>query len=106
MRPATTAASGAVDEAYLEPSFLRRLTWLDWAFALLLAVGAGVALSRYGQWMNGYDKAVLIAAVPTFALLGWHWKPVRPLMVGLAVLSLFAVQLYQGQLARANRPSS
>ncbi|MGO4764639.1 c-type cytochrome biogenesis protein CcsB [Cupriavidus sp. 2KB_3] len=90
-------------EAYLEPSFLRRLGWLDWAFALLLAVGAGFALTRYGAWMNVYDKAVLVAAVPTFALLGWHWKPVRPLMVGMAVLALFAIQLYQGNLARAEQ---
>lgn len=91
------------DAAYLEPSFLRRLSWVDWGFALLLVVGAGFALARYGHWMNVYDKAVLIAAVPTFALLGWHWKPVRPLMVGIAFLSLFAIQLYQGSLARADQ---
>ncbi len=100
MRGTTRADTGAADEAYLEPSFLRRLTWVDWLFALALAVGAGVALSQYGQWMNGYDKAVLIGAVPTFALLGWHWKAVRPLMLALTALSLFAIQLYQGQLAR------
>lgn len=91
------------DAAYLEPSFLRRLSWVDWGFELLLVVGAGFALARYGHWMNVYDKAVLIAAVPTFALLGWHWKPVRPLMVGIAFLSLFAIQLYQGSLARADQ---
>jgi cytochrome c-type biogenesis protein CcsB len=91
------------DVAYLEPSFLGRLSWVDWGFALLLVVGAGFALARYGHWMNVYDKAVLIAAVPTFALLGWHWKPVRPLMVGIAFLSLFAIQLYQGSLARADQ---
>ena len=98
-------ASTAVDasEAYLEPAVLRRLGWLDWAFALLLVVGAGFALTRYGAWMNVYDKAVLVAAVPTFALLGWHWKAVRPLMVGMAVLALFAIQLYQGNLARAEQ---
>lgn len=100
---ATPAHGGAGDEAYLEPSFLRRLTWVDWLFALALAVGAGIALSQYAQWMDGYDKAVLIGAVPAFALLGWHWKPVRPLMLGLTVLSLFAIQLYQGQLARADQ---
>ncbi|MBP0622609.1 c-type cytochrome biogenesis protein CcsB [Cupriavidus consociatus] len=100
---ATPAPGGIGDEAYLEPSFLRRLTWVDWLFALALAVGAGVALSQYGQWMDGYDKAVLIGAVPAFALLGWHWKAVRPLMLGLTVLSLFAIQLYQGQLARADQ---
>ncbi|CAG2136258.1 Cytochrome c biogenesis protein CcsA [Cupriavidus campinensis] len=109
-RASTNAANVAnatmamdASEAYLEPSFLRRLGWLDWAFALLLVVGAGFALTRYGAWMNVYDKAVLVAAVPTFALLGWHWKPVRPLMVGMAVLALFAIQLYQGNLARAEQ---
>ncbi|RZT32469.1 c-type cytochrome biogenesis protein CcsB [Cupriavidus agavae] len=99
--PATSEA--ALDADYLEPSFLRRLTWVDWAFALLLVVGAGFALAQYGHWMNVYDKAVLIAAVPTFALLGWHWKAVRPLMVGIAVLSLLAIQLYHGNLARAEQ---
>lgn len=93
----------AADLSYLEPSFLRRLSWVDWAYALLLVVGAGFALSRYGEWMDGYDKGVLIGAVPTFALLGWHWKPVRALMAVLAVLALFAVQLYQGDLARAEQ---
>lgn len=93
----------AADLSYLEPSFLRRLSWVDWVYALLLVVGAGFALSRYGQWMDGYDKGVLIGAVPTFALLGWHWKPVRVLMAVLAVLALFAVQLYQGELARAEQ---
>ena len=100
---AANASMADASEAYLEPSFLRRLGWLDWAFALLLVVGAGFALTRYGAWMNVYDKAVLVAAVPTFALLGWHWKAVRPLMVGMAVLALFAIQLYQGDLARAEQ---
>ncbi|MWL88656.1 c-type cytochrome biogenesis protein CcsB [Cupriavidus sp. SW-Y-13] len=94
-------ADASFDAEYLEPSFLRRLTWVDWAFALLLVAGAGFALAQYGHWMNVYDKAVLIASVPTFALLGWHWKAVRPLMVGIAVLSLLAIQMYQGNLARA-----
>ncbi|WP_029043787.1 c-type cytochrome biogenesis protein CcsB [Cupriavidus sp. WS] len=106
--PASTAARASAgipagDQAYLEPSFLRRLGWTDWLFALLLALGAGFALARYGEWMNVYDKGVLIAAVPTFALLGWHWKPLRLLMVALAVLALFAIQLYHGQLARAEQ---
>ena len=105
----TVAANDAPNDAahleadYLEPSFLRRLSWVDWAFAVMLVIGAGFALMQYGHWMNVYDKAVLIAAVPTFALLGWHWKPVRPLMVGITVLSLFAIQLYQGNLARAEQ---
>ena len=44
---------------------------------------------------------------PTFAWLGWQWKPVRWLMVLLAVLSLWAVSLYSGLQAaptEMNRP--
>jgi len=95
--------AAALEADYLEPSFLRRLGPVDWIFALLLVAGAGFALMRYGHWMNVYDKAVLIAAVPTFALLGWHWKAVRPLMAGIAVLSLSGIQLYHGDLARAEQ---
>ena len=45
----------------------------------------------------------VVRPVRAAALLGWHWKPVRLLMVTLTVLSLFAIQLYQGQLPRAEQ---
>lgn len=101
--PAADQPSGTEPLLALEPSYFRRLSWVDWLFALLLAVGAGVALANYGQWMDVYDKGVLIAAVPTFAWLGWNWKPVRLLMVTLTVTSLLAIQVYQGDLARAEQ---
>jgi cytochrome c-type biogenesis protein CcsB len=40
--------------------------------------------------------------VPVFVTLGWRWKPVRLLIASIAVVSLFAIQLYQGDLARAD----
>lgn len=101
--PAAARDAAAPEGVYMQPPLLRRLSWLDWVYAVLLAVGAGFALTRYGQWMDGYDKGVLVASVPTFALMGWYWKPVRPLMAGLTVLSLLAIQLYQGDLARAEQ---
>src|SRR6201994_4972625 len=56
--------------------------------------------------MNYYDKLVLVCSVPVFVVLGWRWKPVRPLMVGIAALSLLAIQIYHGDLSRANNPFS
>ena len=88
---------------YTRDSFLRRLSLVDFAFALMLVAGAGFALTRYGAYMNYYDKAVMIGAVPVFSLLGWFWKPVRLLMTGIAVLSLLAIQLYHQDLARADQ---
>src|SRR5579864_2288235 len=81
-----------------ERPFLKRLGIVDWLFAVVMVAGAGFALSRYYPFMNYYDKLVLVCAVPVFVVLGWCWKPVRPLMVGIAALSLLAIQIYQGDL--------
>ena len=67
-----------------------------------MVAGAGFALLRYYPFMNYYDKLILACAVPVFVTLGWRWKPVRLLIAGIAVLSLFAIQTYQGDLARAD----
>lgn len=82
--------------------FLARLTALDWLFALLVAAGAGFALSHYHAYMNVYDMGVLCGAVPTLIVLGWRWKPVRWLALCIAALALSGVDLYRGELARAD----
>ncbi len=86
----------------VKQSFFASLTAFDWIFALLLAGGAAFAMNRYSAHMNYYDKLVMVCAVPTFAVLGWRWKPVRLLMVLIAALSIGAIQLYHGDLARAD----
>jgi len=96
--PATNAVAGALDER----SFLRRLGIFDWLFAALVAGGAGFALSRYHAYMNYYDKLVLVCTVPALVVLAWRWKPVRLLAVGIAALSLLSLQIYHGDLARAD----
>lgn len=82
--------------------FLARLSPFDWLFALALVLGAGYAFVHYSAHMDYYDKAVLIGTVPALAVLGWRWKPARLLMASIAVLSLLSIQLYQGDLARAD----
>ena len=84
-------------------SWLRRLSWFDWAYAAALLIGAGVALQLYGGYMDGYEKAILIGAALSVAGLGWHWKPVRVLMIVLVGVSLWSISLYQGELARADK---
>ncbi len=82
--------------------FLRRLTVVDWLFALALLMGAGFALAHYWAHMNSYDRAVMVGAVPVFVTLGWRWKPSRALMAAIAGLSLLAIRLYRGDLGRAD----
>lgn len=84
-------------------SFFKRLSWFDWLFAACLFGGAIYALNLYGQYMDGYEKGILLASAAGFSWFGWAWKPVRPLMLGIAGLSLFAISLYHGNLARADQ---
>jgi cytochrome c-type biogenesis protein CcsB len=53
--------------------------------------------------MDGYDKAILICAVPVFGWLGWFFKPVRVLMLAVALLSIAGAGMYQGSLANADK---
>jgi hypothetical protein len=94
-----TQANQAYSE---EQGFFRRLSIVDWLYAALVA-GSLYAFGRFGAYMDYYEKAVLLLAAPTFAWLGWHWKPVRLLMVVIAVLSLGAIAMYGGALELADK---
>ena len=83
------------------PGLLRSRSLFDWIFAALVTAGALFALSRYGEFMDIYEKGILLAAVPTFVGLGWYWRPVRALMLLIGALSISAILLYNGNLEMA-----
>ncbi|WP_306714870.1 c-type cytochrome biogenesis protein CcsB [Burkholderia dolosa] len=99
---AAPAQSPAAAPLFDDRPFFARLSLIDWLFALALVVGAGYALVHYDAHMDYYDKAVLIGTVPALVALGWRWKPARLMMASIAVLSLASIQIYQGDLARAD----
>lgn len=80
-----------------------RPDWTDALFFLLLALGAGFALNQYSQSMDVYEKTILVLTVPALTWLGWLWRPLRTLMIAMGIASLFAIWLYQGDLARAEQ---
>ena len=82
-------------------SLLKSRTWFDWLFLAVLAAGALFALNRYGDFMDIYEKGILLAAVPTFVWLGWYWRPVRLLMLSIGALSLWTIAQYGGNLEMA-----
>src|SRR5690349_5520333 len=93
----STSSSSPTQAAYTQPpGFFKRLGAIDWLYGAGLLAAALFALQRYGSFMDVYEQAILVLAAPTFALLGWHWKPVRWLIPLIAVLSLWAVSLYGG----------
>ena len=83
-----------------EPIF-KRLSWQDWLYAILLMLGAIFAYQQYGSYMDAYETGFLFGAAIVFSWLGWYWKPVRLLIVCVAVISIFAINLYGGSQARA-----
>lgn len=85
------------------PGYFKRLSVLDWIYAVALLGAALFALARYGAFMDGYEKVILVLTAPTFAALGWHWKPVRWLIPVVALLSFWAIALYGGSLDMANK---
>ena len=96
--------SQASQSTYQEaPGYFRRLTAIDWLYALVLCAAALFALNRYADYMDIYEKVILLCTAPVFAVLGWHWKPMRWLLPLVGVLSLWAISLYDGSLAAANQ---
>ena len=83
--------------------YFKRLGLLDWLYAVVLSSASLYALLRFGSYMDVYEKGILLLAAPTFAWLGWHWKPLRGLMLLLGLLALSAIYLYDGSLAFADK---
>ena len=90
----------------LNEGFFTRRNWLDWLFAALVVAGGLFAFSRYSAYMDVYEKAILVGTLPAAIWLGWFWRPLRTLMVLVAVFALLAISSYQeggqGSLARAD----
>jgi cytochrome c-type biogenesis protein CcsB len=84
-------------------AFFKGRSPLDWLAALLLAGGGLFGLNRFGTYMDGYEQAILFAAIPVFIALSWAWRGLRNLLAGIAVLALAGIELYQADLARAEQ---
>lgn len=83
-----------------EPMF-KRLSWQDWLYAILLVAGAVFAYAQYGSYMDAYETVFLFGAAAVFSWLGWYWKPVRLLIIGVGAVSVFSISLYGGSQGRA-----
>ena len=102
-QPKTGVAARSTDQYQEAPGYFRRLGPLDWLYAIALCAAAQFALNRYGHFMDIYEEVILVCTAPVFALLGWYWKPMRWLLPLVAVLSLGAIALYDGNLAAAEQ---
>ena len=70
----------------------------DWAFALIVLAAGSYALAHYAGAMDVYETAILTAAMPAAIALGWFWRPLRLLMLGVGLAALWAIGLYDRHL--------
>ncbi|MCO4089545.1 MAG: c-type cytochrome biogenesis protein CcsB [Limnohabitans sp.] len=87
----------------LNPGYFSSRSALDWGFALLALLGTVFAFTRYQHAMDVYEQVILIGSLPALIWLAWFWRPLRTLMWVVTGLSLLAIYLYQGDLARSEQ---
>ncbi|HWS03036.1 MAG TPA: c-type cytochrome biogenesis protein CcsB [Gammaproteobacteria bacterium] len=88
-------------EQFDDRALWRRLNSFDWLWALLVLAGAVYTYMHYADLMDGYEVAILAGTAPVLIGLGWAWKPMRPLSLAVAGLSLAAIGLYGASLGTA-----
>jgi len=74
--------------------YFQQRRWADWLFADLAISGTMLAFVLYGAAMDGYERAILLAITPALIALGWAWRPLQALSLGVAAASLLAIQQY------------
>ena len=85
----------------LNEGYFAKRNWFDWLFAATVLAGGLFVFSRYAQAMDVYEKGILIGVMPSAIALAWFWRPLRVLMLAVAVASLLGINAYQGNLASA-----
>jgi cytochrome c-type biogenesis protein CcsB len=73
---------------------LARRTTFDWVFATLVLGATAFAFHRYGARMDFYETWILAGAAPSLIAIGWFWRPLQPLSLGVGVVTLLAIALY------------
>jgi cytochrome c-type biogenesis protein CcsB len=95
-----SVTSEAMNNEFDTTPFLKRLSVFDWAWALLVLAGSVIAQSLYGSLMDEYEIGILYGSAAGLVGLGWGWKPMRGFSIAVTLLSLAAIGLYGGELAR------
>ena len=84
-------------------SMLSQLRIQDWLYAVVLMLASTFAYLQYGQHMDAYETTFLFGAGIVFSVLGWWWKPMRLLVLGVAAVSISSIRLYHADLASAEQ---
>jgi cytochrome c-type biogenesis protein CcsB len=85
--------------SYQRPSFWQTLNVFDWLWALAMLGGTAYVFTRYGGDMDVYEIAIMAGTTVSLIGIGWAWKPMRMLSIGVIAITLFALSRYGDNLA-------
>jgi cytochrome c-type biogenesis protein CcsB len=90
------STSPSVDVANEQPTALTDLKrpWTDWLYAVVVLALTGWGFWRFGDAMDVYEQAILLAAAPSVVAMGWFWRPVRLLLLTSGLATWGAAALY------------
>jgi len=88
---------------YQQKTLLQSLRWQDWLYALVIFAGSIFAYSKYAKYMDIYEIVFLFGAAALASYLGWQWKALGKLVLAVGIISLFSINLYSGDQARATQ---
>lgn len=93
------------DAMHAPPSagFLRRRSPWDWLWAALVAGTVIFTLATYGDAIDQWGIAIMIALIPVLTALGWSFPALRVFLPAVAAASLLGVYLYGGDLAHGEQ---
>ena len=89
----------------LQSENARALRWSrlwSWLFAALVTAIAGVALMRYRLAMDPYEQAILCLGACALLWLVSQWGALRYLALLAGMVAAWALQLYDGDIGRAD----
>ncbi|XZG70118.1 c-type cytochrome biogenesis protein CcsB [Chitinibacteraceae bacterium HSL-7] len=72
----------------------------DWLYTALIVAATIFVFSRYGQYLDYYEQGILLGSAAGLIWLGRFWRAMQWFFPVSGALSLTAIELYQGDLAR------
>lgn len=99
--PKTEQSALPEHELLQEKSFIKKLTLIDWLFALAIIAIAVLVQVKIPHHMDIYETVILWASAVIATGLGWFFKPMRWFIVASVAVAYLAVGLYDGNIAHA-----
>ncbi|NOZ10524.1 MAG: c-type cytochrome biogenesis protein CcsB [Gammaproteobacteria bacterium] len=91
------------DSEFAVLPFWKKLTLTDGLWAIIMALGTVLTYINYSGYMDAYEVMILVGTLISIVSLGWRWRPTQILVLVVSALSLFAMWLYAGDIARGEQ---